>query len=408
MVGQRLRAIIGLAGTRLRHDRTRTVLAVLGVTLAVLSTTLLGSLGLGVVQTGQQKFDSADRDLWISGGPTRIAPGSLGGFDGGIVDAHAVSDTLSQRDTINTAAPLLFQTVYVGTTPADLETVVAVGVPASGGFAIQDGTGFGTDADFYNHGAYNGTRNQQLVAGTRLQSQLNVTVGDHLHVGGTVADARQTTYNVTGTTPTFTRFLGTPTVTMPLAELQAMTGNAYTDQASLITIDVVDDADVSQVAARLEADYPEYTVRTNSEQLQAIIGNRILVVAAGGVLSALAVLAGITLTVNLLALLVFQEQDAFAALRAIGVGRGTVVGLVVVQGIWYGVIGAILGVLLTIPAAAGLNAVATRLVGFTGLVQVTPRILAAGAGIALLAGLCSAIVAGWRAASVSPLAMLER
>jgi putative ABC transport system permease protein len=408
MPGQRLRAVLGLAASRLRHDRTRTLLAVLGVTLAVISTTLLGSLGIGVVDTGQQKFDAADRDLWISGGPTRISPGSLGGFEGGIVDAHAVSQDLGQRETIKTAAPLLFQTVYVGTSPDSLETVAAVGVTGDGGFNIASGKGFGRDTGFYNNGAYNGTPNQNLVLGTQLQSQVEAGVGDQLHIGGTIIDARQTTYNVTGTTPTFSKFLGTSTVVVPLAELQAMTGKSYTDQASLITVDVADNADVTAVANRLESEYPQYTIRTNSEQLQAVVGERILVVAAGGVLVALAVLAGIALTVNLLALLVFQEQDALAALRAVGVSRSVVVGLVATQGLCYGILGAITGVLITYPAAAILNRIARKLVGFEGLVQITPRVLAAGAIIAIIAGLSSAIVAGWRAANVSPLAMLNR
>lgn len=408
MPGQRLRAICGLAVSRLRHDRTRTMLAVLGVTLAVISTTLLGSLGLGVIDTGQQKFDSADRDLWISGGPTRISPGTLGGFEGGIVNAHTVSQQLSQREDIQNAAPLLFQTVYIGTSPDSLTTIIAVGVPSSGGFQLEDGQGFGSDTKFYNNGGYNGTRSKQLVIGTKLQSERSITIGEQIHIGGTVVDARQTTYNVTGTTATFREFLGTSTVTLPLAELQAMTGKSHTDQASLITIDVADGTDVSKVAADLEEKYPQYTVRTNAEQLQAIVANRILVVAAGGVLVSLAILAGITLTVNLLALLVFQEQEAIAALRAIGTSRTTITGIIVIQGISYGIIGAIVGVLATFPAAIALNYITEELVGFSGLVQVNTLVLIAGVGIAIIAGLSSAIVAGWRAANLSPLEILRR
>jgi putative ABC transport system permease protein len=408
MPGHRLRSVLGLAATRLRHDRTRTILAILGITLAVLSTTLLGSLGVGVIDTGQQKFDAADRDLWISGGPTRISPGSLGGFEGGIVDAHEVSQSLNERETINTAAPLLFQTVYVGSDAESLETVVAVGATADGGFTYASGQGFGSDAGFYNDGAYNGTPNQNLVIGTRLQSQLDVGVDDQLHVGGTVVDARQTTYTVTGTSSTFTQFLGTPTVSLPLAELQMMTGKASTDQASLITVDVADDANVEAVAERLKTEYPAYTVRTNSEQLQAIVAERIVVVAAGIVLVGLAVLAGIALTVNLLTLLVLQEQDSLAAIRAVGVSRSVVVGLVATQGLCYGLLGAFVGLLLTLPASFVLNRLASRLVGFEGLVQVTTPVLAAGASIALVAGVSSALVAGWRAANIAPLETLER
>ena len=408
MPGTRIRAAIGLAVARLRHDRTRTVLAVLGVTLAVLATTLLGSLGVGVAETGQQKFDAADRDLWISGGPTRIQPGTIGGFDTGIVDAHNVSRTLTQRDTINTAAPLLFQTVYVGADPDSLDTVVAVGARSSGGLALTSGDGFGPDTAFYNEGAYNGTPARKLVVGTQLQTRFNTSNGDQLHVGGTVVDARQTTYTVAGTSSTFTQFLNTPTVSIPLAELQAMTGNANTDRVSLITVDVADSADTAAVADRLEAEYPQYTIRTNTEQLQAILAERIILLAAGVVLVGLAVLSGIALTVNLLTLLVLQEQATLAAIRAVGVSRFVVVGIVGTQGLCYGILGDAVGLLVTLPASVALNYAASWLVGFDGLVQLTPGVLAAGAAIAIVAGVSSALVAGWRAASIEPLAVLQR
>ena len=73
----RLRASVGLAAAQLRHYRVRTLLAVFAVTLAVLSTTLLASVGVGVLETGQQKLDAAERDLWITAGPAQLGPGGV-------------------------------------------------------------------------------------------------------------------------------------------------------------------------------------------------------------------------------------------------------------------------------------------------------------------------------------------
>jgi len=58
----RLRTYAGLvwiALRQLRSDRMRTVLAVIGVTLAVLSVTLLTGVGAGVISTGNQMFDDS-------------------------------------------------------------------------------------------------------------------------------------------------------------------------------------------------------------------------------------------------------------------------------------------------------------------------------------------------------------
>ena len=367
-----------LATARLGRDRLRTTLAVVAVALAVLSVTLLGSLGAGVVETGQQKFDSADRDLWVSSGPLQVSPGTIGGFEGGIVDGHETGRGLSSSPSIDTASPLLFQTVYVGDSPESLRTVVAVGSTSSAGFQVRGGDGFGRDADFYNDGAYDGTPSRRTVLDDRLRSEFDVDVGDTLYVGGTTADARRTEYTVTGTSSTFSQFLGTPTVGLPLAELQAMTGSAHTDQASMTTVDVAADANVDTVHRRIEAGYPAYTVRTNTERLESIIGNRILIVAAGVVLTSVAVLSGIALTSNLLALLVAQKRPPIAAIRAVGVSRSVVAGMTAVQGAWYGLVGGLLGVSLTYPTAVALNLVTESIFGFEGLVRVSPQILVRG------------------------------
>lgn len=404
----RFRAVIGLAAARVRRDRLRTVLAVCAVALVVVAVTLLGSLGTGVVETGQQKFASADRDLWVSGGPLRVAPGTVGGFRGGIVDAHQTSRRLSSSRRIDTASPLLFQTIYVGASPESLRTIVGVGTPSSAGFEIRGGDGFGRDDEFYNNGGYNGTPSRKIVLGSDIRSDLGVDVGETVYVGGTTSGARQTRYTVVGTSPTFSRFLGADTAALPLAELQAMTGHTYTDRASMITVDVAADSDIDSVKRELQSDFPEYTVRTNAEQLESIVGNRIRIVAAGVVLTVVAVVSGVALSVNLLGLLVAQEQAAIAAVRATGLSRGAVAGLIAAQGICYGTLGAIVGVAMTPPLAALLNRVAASLFGFGTLVQVSPRILAVGCFIALSTGGLTAVLAGWRAAGTEPLVVLER
>jgi len=298
--------------------------------------------------------------------------------------------------------------VYVGDSPESLQTVVAVGSTSSAGFHVRGGDGFGRDHGFYNDGAYDGDPSREIVIDDRLRSDLGIDVGDTVYVGGTTADATRTEYTVTGTSSTFSQFLGTPTVALPLAELQAMTGNAHTDRVSMITVDVESGADADAVDRRLEAEYPEYTVRTNAEQLESIVGSRILIVAAGVVLTGVAVLSGIALTANLLALLVAQERTAIAAIRAVGVSRSVVVGLIATQGACYGIAGAAVGVSLTYPVAAGLNRVAESIFGFENLVRVSPRILVGGCLVAVAAGVVSAVLAGWRAAGIEPLAVLGR
>lgn len=401
-----LRAGLGLAAAQLRHDRARTVLAVLGIAFAVLAATMLASVGYGVVATGEETFDSAGRDLWISGGPVRITPGSLGGFEPTITDAHTIRAALSERDSVATAVPLLFQTVYVGPTGDAVETYVAVGVPSTtGGVDVTAGRGF-PESDHYADGAYDGERRREVVVDPQTADHFDLAPGDDLHVGGTVVDARQTTYRVVGVSPTMSRFLGVPVVIVPLAELQSMTGTAHADQATLVTVKLADGADPQVVAQDLQEAYPRYDVRTNREQLQTVLQKQAVVVAGGVSLVFAAFVAGLALTVNLLTLLVYQQRDAIAAVRALGSSRTTIVSMVAGQALALGLVGGAIGVALTPPLAAGLDLAAAELVGFEGLVRTPYVVYALGAATAVLIGAVSAVVAGLRVARLEPLAVL--
>ena len=131
-----------------------------------------------------------------------------------------------------------------------------------------------------------------------------------------------------------------------------------------------------------------------------------MLIAAGLSLVALAVIAGIALTTNLLLSLVYQQRATLAALRAQGAATSTLVGIVAVQSVLLGVTGGVLGAAMTIPSVRVLNEVAYALVGFENVVSVQPQILSAGVTAALVIGVVGALVAGWRVAQFSPLEQL--
>jgi len=135
----RTRAVIGLALAQLRRSPGRTVLTVLAVTLAVLSVTVLASLGVGVVEKGEQGLDSADRDIWISRSP--VDPGASG-TENPISGAHGTAAELTARDDIASASPIAMYDVYLGTDPSNLQRRPAVGVQEThDGFDFEAGQG---------------------------------------------------------------------------------------------------------------------------------------------------------------------------------------------------------------------------------------------------------------------------
>jgi len=402
---RRLRAAVGVAVATLRHERTRTLLSVGGVALAVLAATLLAATGVGVVETGQEKFAAADRDLWVTGGPVEFAPGSVGGVDSSIRDSHALSSTLAARDDVQTAAPLLFQSVYVRANGTDYRTVAAFGVPSAAGVRVTEGREFEGDPH-YADGSYDGPMTHEVLVDERTATLLNVSVGDRIRVGGTVAAARDHEFVVVGVSPTGGRFLGAPTVTVPLSELQEVTGTTASDPATLVTVTTTDGADVAAVERDLERDYPSYDVRTNAEQLRATVERQAVVLAGGASLVALAVAAGAALGLNALLSMVTQGIEAYAALKALGTSARTLALVALAQTLAVGALGGLVGLALAVPAAAALNRVVAAVVGFSGVVQLGPRTAALGAAVALGTGLLSGLVAAGSLVRLEPLSVL--
>jgi putative ABC transport system permease protein len=406
-VSRRSRAIIGIVFAQLTRNRLRTTFAILGIVLAVLSTTLLAGVGAGVFETGQSQLNAADRDLWVSSGPVGISATS-GGFENTLYDAHTVGAEMEQIEGVRNTVPIGFQTVYVSPSGEEFSTIIGTGVIGSGSsVSISEGEAFPRSAGHYADGAYSGPMSQEVMIDTQTAEQFDVGVGDTLYIGGTLSSARSNEVTIVGITDTFSRFLGTPTVTMPLSELQTITGTTSTDSATFITVSVEEGADIEAVQQRIQTEYPEFTVRSNQEQLEAVLQNQALVLAGGVTLVVLAFIAGLALTTNLLGLVVYQQRETLAALQATGMSQSTLIGLISGQGFMLGVVGGLLGVGLTPPLAEVLNQIAERLVGFEGLVQVPTQMLFVGFGIATIVGTVAAAIVAWRISKLETLAVLS-
>lgn len=403
----KLWAVIGLAIIQSKQYPGRTLLGILGVTLAVLAMTTLAGVGLGVVDTGEQQFEQADRDLWVTGGPLEFTTARGGSIEAPIVDAHELSDDLESHDGVRNAAPLLFQVVYVSTDGESFEQHTVTGVPG-GGPAVQiaDGESF-SGGDHRAGGAYDGPMSYEILIDSGTADRFGIDIGDTLYMGGSIRAAQQHEFEIVGISPTFAQFTGTPTITMHLDELQQITGMTTLDQASLITVTLEDDVEVSAVRSELEAAHPEYDIRTNEEQLVQLLEEQAVILASGVSLVILAVLAGIGLTANLLLSFIQSQRRELAALRALGLKTGTLGGIVLVQSLGIAVLGGVLGVALTIPAVRILNELAAAMVGFEGLVQTTEGVLLGGFVVAVSIGILTSLVAVVRLTRLAPLATLR-
>ena len=406
---ERIRGAVGVGLSGLRYRRGRAALAVVGVALAVLLVVLLAGLGYGLTTTGGQAIDWLDRDLWATTGPVAFAPGAVGGVENPIEDAHEVAAEVERVEGVAEVQALAFQAVYVSPGTEEFDTVVGVGGTGSGDtVVVRRGRTFsGTDVHYAN-GTYEGPMTHEVVVGPRLAERYGLSPGDTLHVGGTLAAARENEFRVVGVSNTFSRFLGTPTVALHLSELQSVSGGTGSDRAAILAVSLSDGADPAVVERRIERAFPRFSVRTNDEQVGAVIGDQGPVLAAAGTLVALAVVVGVALVTNVLALLVAQQRERFAALKAAGVSGRLLAVAVLSQGLAVGLLGGALGLALALPARTALNRVVADLTGFPDLVTTPPWLLAGAVALAAVVGVGGSTVAGWRVSRISPLAHLRR
>lgn len=404
----RLRTTAGIAIAQLRDTPLRTGFAIVGIALAVLAVTVLAGTGLGVVDTGERQFEAAGQDIWVSAGETRLTPARGGGFENVLTDSRTRAAEIESNDGVESAYPIAFDTVYVDTGDGEFETIIATGVPGTGSTVqIRDGSGFSDPDSHYAGGSYDGPMTHEVIIDQRTGERFDVGQNDTVRIGSSLSIARNNEFTVVGTSETIAELLGTSTVTLPLDEFHRVTGTTHTEPATFILVSVDDDSDVNSVADELRTEHPDLTIRTSPEQLQAVLQEQVLVLAAGALFIILALVSGIALTAQLLTLLAYQQRKTFAALLAQGCSRLTIAAIVGWQGVILGSVGGIVGIGVTPLVTRGLNEVAVAVVGFDGLVTTAPWILAAGGAVAVGIGTASGILAGFRVVRDRPLEQLQ-
>ncbi|TYL36719.1 ABC transporter permease [Natronococcus pandeyae] len=393
------RAVVGLGLAQLRHSPGRTALAVAGVVLAVLSVTLLASLGLGVIETGQEQFDDAGRDVWITGGPA-------GSGENEVVDAQTVAADVREHDDVGDVSTIAMHDVYVGSEPEAVEPITAVGIEGTHThFEFEEGDGFDGALTADDELDADEVPSNVVVLDPAVADQHDVGVGDAVYIGSSPQHTEP--YTVVGVGSYYSQYLGTETVAVPIDDLQTTTGTAGSDRASFVTVNLEDGADREAVADDLQAEYPEYDVRTSDDQFGSMLTDQILVVASGMALVGLSIVGGVALTANLFMLVAYQQREALAALRALGLSRWLLAGIIGIQGSLIGLLGGAIALAATPALAYGLNHLSTSIIGFERLVRTSLEVYVLGLAVALVVGTTVAVVSGWHASRSVSLASLE-
>ena len=179
---------------------------------------------------------------------------------------------------------------------------------------------------------------------------------------------------------------------------------------SLLLVKAADDRSVEALAARLRERFPELAVNSVADLVVEAKRRLVYFTQLSYVLGGMSLVVAVLLVGTLLTITVNERLGEIATLRAIGVGRGTIVRQVLAEGLALTVVGGGAGILLGLVTAEYLDAILTS---FPGLPQAfsffVPRAntLTVAALALLLTGSLAGLYPAWLASN-APIAATLR
>jgi len=386
-----------IALRNLSYNKFRTFLSITGIAFAVISIILLGSIGNGLMATGEKTLERSSMQMWLTGKTYDLQSQFSGGSEGKISNAHNIGNELLKNSNIKWATPVLTEILYAYKEGAEPKAIFGVGLEGTGGdfVSITQGRGL-TDDSFYNNGLYSGARKGEILIDGRAAILLDVNIGDILYIGKTLTEARKQKFTIVGFTNSLSSFTSGSMIVFYLSELQEITGNHYYDSVNLVMIRLKDPSKASEVQRQLESKFPEYAVSTNLNLLKKIVKQNSPMLAGAFSIVVLAVIMGALLVVNTMLLSLNERKNEIGILKVMGFSRWSIFKKVGFEGFLICIIGGIIGVLFSLPLSNMLNMLVYRAAGFDGLVIIDNTFLYVGIGTAAVIGLLTSFLAVMR------------
>lgn len=232
-----------------------------------------------------------------------------------------------------------------------------------------------------------------VVIGRQLARDLGVRVGHKIRLDG--GEGRQSTVNVTGIFELGVRELDARYVYVDMKRAQSLLDLPGAATVIDLTVDEIFAAeDIAERIARLTGLKAESWMATNAQLMNALRSQR-LSMGMINVFVGLSVALGIA---SVLSVSVVQRTREIGIMRAMGIRRGRVLRVFLLQGALLGLAGSVLGGLAGLALVAAFNTFGPRLF----IIPVVPSLLLAAALIATVTGVLSAAVPARRAASLDP------
>lgn len=317
-----------LAWGNLNYDRLRFGVTIIGIAFAVFLMVFQGSLLTGFIRASSRVIDAADADLWITakGVPcfefATPVPGRFRELALGVEGVSAV-----YRITTGVA---------VWQKPSGMQQIIQI-------IGSEPGVGKGFPLPYQF--APDGPLDTEVV----VVDQSNAVMLEGADPGAEVEINKiRATVN---TTNDFGSFYGQPYVFTSYRDSLRYLGWGP-DETQFLTVHTIPGSDIKRIQHELQTRLPEVNVHTPAEfsrraqiywNLQTGAGSALLTAALLGFI------VGVVVVAQTIYATTIENLEEFATLKAIGATRGYIQRVVMMQALFSGIIGSIIGLAVTVP-----------------------------------------------------------
>jgi len=238
------------------------------------------------------------------------------------------------------------------------------------------------------------TSNHQMLLGKMMAAAMNKGVGDTIELGGS-------RFKVVGIFESGAGWMEMGGI-ISLRDAQNMMGKPH--KVSLYMVKVHDPAQAAEIVAAINTTNPEVHASLAGEFADSMPDMATMDVMLGSI-SFLAIVVGGVGVMNTMLMAVLERTREIGVLRALGWRRRRILGMILQEAVWLGILGGLSGILI----AFGLGFLLSNapMMGDITALSWEPDIFARAIGIALFLGILGGLYPAFRATKLQPVEALR-
>lgn len=363
------------------HNRTRSALAIIGLSIAIVGLITLISLSAGIRSSIEGSFSQMSGITAIEDGATEMSSS---------IDL-STANKIEEISGVKVVSPVVETLVR----KVDRES------PKGEAMGPVSGIIMGIDPNKELQRSEGGVYKKNLKKGSFLRNKRGTsiliskdTADEYDKSVGSKISVNNEEFTVVGIYQTGSQFLDMSYV-IPIEKARDMRGMDK-EKASIFQIGVEDPNQVEEISQRIEFKTEDLEARSMSGwggEMEDMMEQMNLFFIA---VSSIAVLVGAIGILNTMLMSVMERTKEFGVLKAMGWTKSNIIKLVVLESLFLGIIGGVVGIVIGV----GMAKAAELIMTFPTVI--TPELIIAAMAISVILGLIGGTYPAWKASKLDP------